>query len=271
MTTAFIHYLRKLLRSYGPFLLLLILILALWEWLVRSGTVPAFIVPAPSSALAALIHNRGLLFGTHLPVTLAEAALGFALSVLLGTGLGTWMHMSRTVERAVYPFVIISQTLPLIALSPIFIMWFGYSIWSKVAVVILTAFFPVVVGTYDGLRTGGQAYSDLLRTMGASRIQLLMKLQVPLALPSFFSGLKLCVVYCVIGATIGEWLGGSSGLGYYSRRMAGNLQSDALFAAVLLLSLLGLALFLGVALIERAVLGRGGFAAMTGRSRRKNS
>ncbi|USB33079.1 ABC transporter permease [Paenibacillus sp. YPG26] len=268
--TALVHYLHKLLRSYGPFLLLLTFILILWEWLVRGGTVPAFIVPAPSSILAALIHNRELLLGTHLPVTLAESALGFALSVLFGTCLGTWMHLSRTVERAVYPFVIISQTLPLIALSPIFIMWFGYSIWSKVAVVILTAFFPIVVGAYDGLRTGGQAYSELLRTMGANRLQLLLKLQIPLALPSFFSGLKLSVVYCVIGATIGEWLGGSSGLGYYSRRMAGNLKSDQLFAAVLLLSLLGLALFLAVALMERAVLSRGGFAAMTGRTRRKN-
>lgn len=123
---------------------------------------------------------------------------------------------------------------------------------------VFDGFFPVVVSTFDGLRTSGQTYKDLLLTFGANRWQLLVKTQIPLALPAFFSGLKLSIVYCVIGATIGEWLGGSKGLGYFSRRMAGNMQSDEMFAAVFLLSALGVVLFLAIALLEQLFLKKRG-------------
>lgn len=240
---------KKYLNNYGPFILLLLFILVIWESAVRLHLIPAFILPAPSSIGIALIEHRQLL-RPHLLATLQEILVGFVLSVICGSLLGTGMFLFRPLEKAIYPFLIISQTIPLIALSPIFIMWFGYTLWSKVAVVFLTAFFPVVVSTYDGLRTSGQAYKDLLLTFGANRWQLLAKTQIPLALPSFFSGLKLSIVYCVIGATIGEWLGGSKGLGYFSRRMAGNMQSPEMFAAVFLLSALGVVLFLMIALLE---------------------
>jgi putative hydroxymethylpyrimidine transport system permease protein len=130
-------------------------------------------------------------------------------------------------------------------------MWFGYSIWSKVAVTFLTAFFPIVVSTYDGLKAGGTEYQELLLTMGANRWELLKKIQLPMALPSIFSGLKLSVVYAVVGATIGEWLGSSQGLGYFSRRMSSGMHADSLFAAVFLLALLGIGLFIVIALLER--------------------
>ncbi|MEK4295083.1 ABC transporter permease [Paenibacillus sp. FSL R5-0914] len=240
---------KKYLNNYGPFILLLLFILVIWESAVRLHLIPAFILPAPSSIGIALIEHRQLL-RPHLMATLQEILVGFVLSVICGSLLGTGMFLFRPLEKAIYPFLIISQTIPLIALSPIFIMWFGYTLWSKVAVVFLTAFFPVVVSTYDGLRTSGPAYKDLLLTFGANRWQLLAKTQIPLALPSFFSGLKLSIVYCVIGATIGEWLGGSKGLGYFSRRMAGNMQSAEMFAAVFLLSALGVVLFLMIALLE---------------------
>ncbi|AIQ12730.1 ABC transporter permease [Paenibacillus durus] len=245
-------------RRYGAFLLLLLLILAVWEAAVRSGYVPSFILPAPSSIWTALVQNTGLLLGTHLPTTLEEVVVGCLMSLVGGILLGIGMHLSKALEKALYPFIIISQTIPLIALSPIFIMWFGYSLWSKVAVVFLTAFFPVVVGVYDGLAKSGGAYKELLLTMGASRRQLLVKIGIPLALPSFFSGLKLSVVYCVIGATIGEWLGGTRGLGYYSRRMAGSLHSAEMFAAIALLSGLGVVLFLAVRLLEHQILKKRG-------------
>jgi putative hydroxymethylpyrimidine transport system permease protein len=164
------------------------------------------------------------------------------------------MHFSRPLEKVLYPFLVISQTIPLIAISPIFIMWFGYSIWSKIAVTILTAFFPIVVSTYDGLKSGGAEYRELLLTMGANRWDLFKKIQVPLGLPIFLSGLKMSVVYCVVGATVGEWLGASEGLGYFSRRMSGNLQADAVFAAVFLLSLMGIVLFLLIGLLEKKLL-----------------
>lgn len=251
-------FFRKPFLEYGPFMLLMLLTCAVWETVSRLGLVPSFILPAPSAIWTALIEQRRLLFEQHLPATLQEVLIGFALSVSCGTLLGAGMHMFRPLEKALYPLLIISQTIPLIALSPIFIMWFGYTLWSKVAVVFLTAFFPVVVGTYDGLHKSGEIYRELLLTLGANRWHILRKTQIPLALPSFFSGLKLSIVYCVIGATIGEWLGGSRGLGYFSRRMAGNLQSAEMFAAVFLLSALGVVLFLCVAGVEKYILKKRG-------------
>ncbi|MDQ1146207.1 putative hydroxymethylpyrimidine transport system permease protein [Bacillus sp. SORGH_AS 510] len=245
---------KKWSGEYGLFLLVVLLLVSLWEWVVRQGVIPAFILPTPSAIWKSLVENRELLLGEHLPATLKEILIGFVISVSGGVLLGVGMHFSRPLEKILYPFLIISQTIPLIAISPIFIMWFGYSIWSKIAVTILTAFFPIVVSTYDGLKTGGNEYRELLLTMGANRWTIFQKVQVPMALPAFLSGLKLSVVYCVVGATIGEWLGASEGLGYFSRRMSGNLQADAVFAAIFLLSLLGIVLFLVISLIERQVL-----------------
>lgn len=249
---------RQILLDYGPALLLVLILLSGWETAARIGAVPHFILPAPSAVISALIQHRQLLLGEHLPATLQETLLGFALAAGCGTLLGTGMHMYPLLEKAVYPLLIVSQTIPMIAFSPIFIMWFGYSLESKIAVVFLTAFFPVVVATYDGLHKSGRQYKELLQTLGANRWQILKMTQVPPALPSFFSGLKLAVVYSVIGATIGEWLGGSKGLGYFSRRMAGTLQSAEMFAAVFLLSVLGVVLFLCISMTEKFILKKRG-------------
>jgi putative hydroxymethylpyrimidine transport system permease protein len=245
---------KKWTEDYGLFILVVVLLLSIWEWVVREGWIPSFILPSPSAIWESLLNNSQLLFGVHLPITLEEVIVGFALSVIGGVILGVGMHFSRPLEKILYPFLVISQTIPLIAISPIFIMWFGYSIWSKIAVTILTAFFPIVVSTYDGLKSGGDEYRELLLTMGANRWELFKKIQVPLALPIFLSGLKMSVVYCVVGATVGEWLGASEGLGFFSRRMSGNLQADAVFAAVFLLSLMGIALFLLISLLEKQLL-----------------
>jgi len=245
---------KKWSSDYGWFIIVVILLVSIWQWVVNRGIIPAFILPSPSAIWGSLMDNREILFEEHLPATLNEVLIGFAISVTAGTLLGVGMHFSRPLEKVLYPFLVISQTIPLIAISPIFIMWFGYSIWSKIAVTILTAFFPIVVSTYDGLKTGGNEYRELLLTMGANRWTIFKKIQVPLALPSFLSGLKMSVVYCVVGATIGEWLGASEGLGYFSRRMSGSLQADAVFAAIFLLSSLGIILFLIISLLERQLL-----------------
>ncbi|WNS45656.1 ABC transporter permease [Paenibacillus sp. MMS20-IR301] len=250
--------LKRLIRNYAPALLLSLLILTAWEIIARLGLTPSFILPSPSAIWTALATDRRLLLTVHLPATLLEVLAGFSLSVVCGSLLGTGMHLFRPLAKALYPLLVISQTLPLIALSPLFIMWFGYTLWSKVAIVFLTAFFPVVVGTYDGLGKNTQSYRELMLTLGANRRQILCKVSVPLALPSFFSGLKLSVVYSVIGATLGEWLGGSRGLGYFSRRMAGNLQSAEMFAAIVILSALGIAMFLCIAGLETILLKKRG-------------
>lgn len=251
-------FLKRWVLNYGCFVLLLLVVILSWESVVTLGWVPSFIIPAPSSIVRALFNNRQLLLGQHLIATLEEVSLGFIFSVIVGTILATAMHIFRAIEKAFYPFLIISQTIPLIALSPIFIMWFGYTLWSKVAVVFLTAFFPIVVSTYDGLRKGNRDYIELLMTMGANRWDILRKIEVPLALPSFFSGLKLSIVYCVVGATIGEWLGGTKGLGYFSRRMSSNMHTDAMFASILILSFLGISLFIMIVILEKQFLKRRG-------------
>ncbi|AZU61852.1 ABC transporter permease [Neobacillus mesonae] len=245
---------KKWTADYGLFLLVVIGLVAIWEWVVLAGGVPKFILPSPSSIWGSLVENRDLLLGEHLPATLLEVLIGFGFSLAGGLLFGVGMHFSRTLEKILYPFLVISQTIPLIAISPIFILWFGYTIWSKVAVTFLIAFFPIVVSTYDGLKAGGNEYGELLKTMGAGRWMIFKKIQIPMALPSFLSGLKMSVVYSVTGATIGEWLGASEGLGYFSRRMSGNLQADAVFAAILLLSLMGIALFLIISFIEKRLL-----------------
>ncbi|MEC0089444.1 ABC transporter permease [Paenibacillus macquariensis] len=245
-------------HDYGWSVLLLLILLVSWEAVVALGWVPSFIIPAPTSIIQALIKDSPLLIGQHLIATLEEVSLGFLLSVIVGVMLAVGMHIFRPLEKTLYPFLIISQTIPLIALSPIFIMWFGYSIWSKVAVVFLTAFFPIVVSTYDGLKKGDGDYTELLLTMGANRWDIFRTIEIPMALPSFFSGLKLSIVYCVVGATIGEWLGGTKGLGYFSRRMASNMHTDAMFASILLLSLLGISLFMMIVIMEKQILKRRG-------------
>ncbi|MFK9090635.1 ABC transporter permease [Bacillus salipaludis] len=245
---------KKWLGDYGLFLIVSMLFVCGWEWTVRKGMIPSFILPSPTQIGSALFENRQLLLEEHLPATLIEVLIGFGISLVGGLIAGIGMHFSRSVEKVLYPFLVISQTIPMIAISPIFIMWFGYSIWSKIAVTILIAIFPIVVSTYDGLKAGGGEYRELLLTMGANRWTIFKKLQVPLALPSILSGLKMSVVYCVVGATIGEWLGASVGLGYFSRRMSGNLQADAVFAAIFLLSLLGIVLFLFICLLEKQIL-----------------
>lgn len=247
---------KKWMGDYGLFLLIAILFLSIWEWVVVQGWIPSFILPSPSDIGKSLVENWQLLVEVHLPATLKEVLIGFALAVSVGILLGVAMHFSRLLEKIIYPFLVISQTIPLIAISPIFIMWFGYSIWSKVAVTFLIAFFPIVVSTYDGLKSSGNEYRELLLTMGASRRAIFKKVQIPMALPAIMSGLKMSVVYCVVGATIGEWLGASEGLGYFSRRMSGNLQADAVFAAIFLLSVLGILLFSLINLIEKQLLKR---------------
>ncbi|WP_141432728.1 ABC transporter permease [Bacillus sp. 03113] len=245
---------QKWIEDYGLFIFVFIILLSIWEYIVQKGLIPSFILPSPSAIWLAFMENKQLLFTEHLPATLKEVLIGFGLSVVGGILIGVGMHFSRILEKIIYPFLVISQTIPLIAISPIFIMWFGYTVWSKVAVTILIAIFPIVVSTYDGLRKGGKGYEELLLTMGASRWDIFKKIQIPMALPTILTGIKMSAVYSVVGATIGEWLGASEGLGYFSRRMSSNLQADAVFTAVILLSLLGIVLFLLIGLLEKRLL-----------------
>ncbi len=190
----------------------------------------------------------------HLPVTLMTIVIGLVISIISGTAIAVLMSARPGVRKALYPILIASQMIPIIALAPIFVLWFGYTIWSKVAVTVLITFFPITVNTFDGLSSGKKDMQELFLTMGASKKDIFYKYSVPTALPHFFSGMKVAVTLSVIGAAIGEWLGAQAGLGYFSRRMMTQFDGAAVFAPIFVLSAVGIVLFICVTVIENQTL-----------------
>lgn len=228
-------------------------ILGLWELGARLLD-KAFILPSPLQILVRLWELKEILFLKHLPVTLLTIIIGLFISIVAGTAIAIWMAANPSVRKAFYPILIASQMIPVIALAPIFVLWFGYTIWSKVAVTVLITFFPITVNTFDGLSSGNKETKELFLTMGATKKDIFLKYAVPTALPHFFSGLKVAVTLSVIGAAIGEWLGAQAGLGYFSRRMMTQFDGAAVFAPILVLSLVGISLFITVSAIEKRLL-----------------
>ena len=221
------------IKDYTGSILLVGLLIVIWEVGARIYD-KTFILPTPSGILIRLWELKYILLSAHLPATLSVILIGLALSIIAGVGLAILMDQNRLAEKTFFPLVIASQTIPIIALAPIFVIWFGYSIWSKVAVTVLITFFPITVSTYDGLRSSSRDMQELLRTMGATDRQIFLKVKVPFALPYFYSGMKVAVTLSVIGAAIGEWLGAQAGLGYFSRRMMTQFDGAGVFAPIVL-------------------------------------
>jgi len=233
--------------------MLIILLLIAWEIGARIVDM-AFILPSPTEIVTKLWELKEVLLLHHLPITLSVIAIGLSISLILGICLAICMHMSKTLEKMFYPILITSQTIPIIALAPIFVLWFGYTIWSKAVVTVIITFFPITISTFDGFRSRNKNFKELMQTMGASKRDIFLKLEVPSALPSFFSGLKVAVPMSVIGAAIGEWLGAQAGLGYFSRRMMTQFDGAGVFAPIVLLSLLGIVMFLVVIFLENTLM-----------------
>ena len=243
----------KKAKSYLASGLFILVILLVWEIGARIYN-KSFVLPSPTDIALKLWELKSVLFLVHLPATLLIMVIGLLISIVVGVGLAVWMYMSKSAEKTFYPIIIASQTIPTIALAPIFVVWFGYSIWSKVIVTFLITFFPLTVSTFDGLRSSNKNLKELLLTMGASKKDIFLKLDVPSALPSIFSGLKVAVTVSVVGAAIGEWLGAQAGLGYFSRRMMTQFDGAAVFAPIVLLSVVGVILFLLVIWLEKICL-----------------
>src|SRR5699024_4547504 len=229
------------------------ILLAIWEISARIVD-KSFILPTPTDILIALWELKDILFLHHLPITLSVILIGLSISIVLGISLAISMNLFPTLEKVFYPILITSQTIPIIALAPIFVLWFGYTIWSKVVVTDIITFFPITVSTFDGFRSTSHSLKELLRSMGAKKSQIFFKLEVPSALPSFFSGMKVAVPMSVIGAAIGEWLGAQAGLGYFSRRMMTQFDGAGVFAPILVLSLIGILLFILVIILEKTLM-----------------
>ncbi len=243
-------------RSVLSYLLPLLVVCALiaaWEIGVRIDGTPRWFLPKPSDIARELVASRALLW-RHTWTTLQEMLVGLGLAFVLGIGLAIAIVGSRLVERAVYPLVIASQAVPIIALAPILLVWFGYGLTPKVIVVVLTCFFPIVVATVGGLRAVDSDAVALLRSMGASRWQLMRVVRIPSALPALLAGTRIAATWSVIGAIVGEWVGASAGLGYLMTRSASQFQTPRLYAAVVIAAALGIGLFVLVSLVERVAL-----------------
>ena len=240
----------RVLRTWGPALLIVLLLLGLWEGYVRVFAVPKWLLPAPSVIAVTLVTSRELLL-RHTVVTAIEVLMGFAVALSGGAALACAMALSRTLERAFYPFIITSQMVPIIVLAPLLLIWVGYGLAPKVIVVALIAFFPIVVNMLDGLKAVDPDMVNVLRTMGARRWQIFVKVQVPTALPFLFSAIRVAMAVSVIGAVIGEWVGSSQGLGYLMIRSKPQFLTERVFAAMVILSARGIALLALVGLVEK--------------------
>jgi len=240
------------MRRQGSLLPLFILLsgLGIWEAAVQIYQVPHYILPAPSAIAVTLVQKRGSL-GHHTLVTLQEMLLGFGLATTVGITLAVLMFEIPVLERAVYPYVIGSQTVPVFAIAPLLVLWLGYGIMSKVLMAATIVFFPIVLNTLDGLKAADADTVSLLRVMRASRWQVLWKVQFPSALPFILSGAKIGISISTIGAVIGEWVGAKAGLGRLMLDANSQLQVSLVFAAIICLTVMGLGLFGLMTLIER--------------------
>ncbi len=241
---------KKPYTTYLPALTFLSMFLLFWQ-LVAMKVDATYILPTPLQILQKIWILRNVLFAVHLPATLSVTLLGLLLSLLFGLGLAVAMDSSTLFQKAMYPLVVASQTIPTTAIAPLFVLWFGYGIWSKVLVTVLITFFPITITVYDGFQSSKVEMEELLITYGASKGDLFWKIKVPCALPYFFSAIKMAIPMSIIGAAIGEWLGAQRGLGYFSRRMMTQLDGAGVFAPIVLLSALAMLTVALVSLLEK--------------------
>ncbi len=237
------------MKKHIPAVMVAVFLLVAWQF-IAMWIGAAYILPSPLQIVQKLWECKKVLFMVHLPATAGITGIGLLISVVLGLTLAIIMDMNPTIERGLYPVIIASQTIPTTAIAPLFVLWFGYSIWSKVLVTVLITFFPVVIAVFDGFKATKREMEELLITYGASKGDIFVRLKIPTALPAFFSAIKMAIPLSLIGAAIGEWLGAQKGLGYYSKRMMTQLDGAGVFAPVVLLSLVAMVAVAIISFIE---------------------
>lgn len=256
---------RELLADPGAFVrsrphlplipLVFLAFIGLWEWAVRAWQIPPFLVPTPSSVAAALVGGlASLLYLAHFWVTLSEALAGFLIAAVAGIMLGAVIAQFRLVEQTLYPYLVALQTLPKIAIAPLIIVWFGFGITSKVVIAAMVSFFPVLVNVIVGLKTIDQGKLDLMRSLDASRWQTFWIVRFPNALPFVFAGLDVAIVFSVLGAIVGEFVGAQQGLGNLILQFNFSLDIAGVFSVLILLSVLGVSLHLIMQVLQRRLI-----------------
>ena len=236
-----------------PALMAMIILILLWHFISVKNVVPSYMLPKPMDVLNALINERQILL-KHASITLYEAFYGLLIGVMIAFVISTLMDECNFLYKALYPVMVITQTIPTIAIAPLLVLWMGFGMEPKITLVVITTFFPITVGLLDGYKDVDKDSVNLLRSMGASKINIFWHIKLPNALPYFFSGLKVSASYAVVGAVISEWLGGFEGLGVYMTRVKKAYAFDKMFAVIIVIIVVSLLLMKFVNLLRRMVM-----------------
>lgn len=230
-----------------------VVFLMLWETISRFQWIPPYLLPAPSRIIMAIIQNAPLLW-QHARVTLSQALIGFTIAILLGFLLAVILDFIPLLRKILYPYLVTSQTVPIIVLAPLFAMWFGFGMLPKVLIVVLVCFFPITISLMEGLAGVDRELMDLMQAMDATPWQQYRWVKLPTAMPSLFSGLKISGTYSIMGAVIGEWIGGRMGLGVYMLRVRQSFATDQVFAVITVIVLLSIMVLKGIQIIEKKMM-----------------
>ena len=239
-------------KHWLPAVILLLVTVALWEAAVRIFSISSFIIPAPTKIMQALVAQWGLLMHATV-VTAGEILFGFLVSVGVGIALALVIVRFDWLGRALYPLVVLFQNVPKVALAPIFILWFGYGLIPKIGLILVIAFFPVTLSMLAGMQSVDNSLLALMNSVGAGPTQILLRIRVPHSLPSLMAGTKIAATLSVIGAIVGEFAGASDGLGYVIQFASTQLDTAQVFAALLLVSVLGIAFYYAAEILEQVV------------------
>lgn len=228
----------------------IIIILIVWQGICLLGLVDSFLLPSPIQVVKAFLSEFPALM-EHSVITLTEAFVGLGLGITLGFGMAVVMDHFDGLYKALYPLVVLTQTIPTVAIAPLLVLWFGYEMTPKIILIVLTTFFPLTVGLLSGFKSADPDAMNLLRAMGAGKLQIFLHIKLPGAMPQFFSGLRISASYAVVGAVISEWLGGFGGLGVYMTRVKQAFSFDKMFAVIFLISFISLLLMKGVDVLQK--------------------
>lgn len=228
-------------------------VFVIWLFLSEGEIVPAYMLPSPLKVVKAFISDFSILM-THAAVTLQEAIYGLLIGIVLAFVIATVMDRFPFLYKAFYPLLVISQTIPTIAIAPLLVLWMGFSMMPKVTLVVVTTFFPITVSLLDGYRSADEDAINLIRSMGGGKLRIFRYIKLPGALSQFFSGLKVSASYAVVGAVISEWLGGFEGLGVYMTRVKKAYAFDKMFAVIIFISAISLLLMLLISAIKKALM-----------------
>jgi NitT/TauT family transport system permease protein len=240
------------LSELAPTLILSAAVLLVWELVIRLLRVPNFVLPAPSAIVSSLIENRAQLLNAT-KSTAVEILFGFALAAIVGIGVALVIVRFERFGKALYPLVVLFQTVPKVALAPIFILWFGYDLAPKISLIVVIAFFPVAIDMLAGLQSVEPSFVALMQSVGAGRGEILRRVRIPHSLPHLMAGLKVAITFSVIGAIVGEFAGANAGLGYIIQFASTQLDTALVFAALVVVSILGLMFYYIVEFAERAL------------------